>query len=32
MEKCYTFKGLILENGPACIFQAIGNILLVIKE
>ena len=26
MEKCYTFKGHILENGLFCIFQAIGNI------
>ena len=30
MEKCYIFKGQSLENGLSSIFQALGNILLMI--
>ena len=27
MEKCYSFNGQRLENGPSCVFPAIGDIL-----
>ena len=32
METCYTFKGQSLENGLSYIFQAIGNILLLLTK